>query len=207
MWYKNCMYLILILHFSCKFYHMKSIKSALKNVQKELFRIELIQIIDRDHSLAKLSKVVDWDRLEEVFSSTYCPDNGRPAISTWLMVAPHYLKYTHNLSDEDVVVGWAENPYWQYFSGMKYFEHKVPIHPSSMLFPPSTPRTLYINSALVAHSEVSVIPCQHIYLNLSRSGSKPMSGIQTHFYQHQHCRNLDKDTHNRGQRRSWWKAE
>ena len=61
---------------------MKSIKSALKNVQKELFRIELIQIIDRDHSLAKLSKVVDWDRLEEVFSSTYCPDNGRPAIST-----------------------------------------------------------------------------------------------------------------------------
>jgi IS5 family transposase len=111
---------------------MKPIESALKNVQKELFRIELIQIIDRGHSLAKLSKVVDWDRLEEVFGSTYCPDNGRPAISTRLMVALHYLKYTHNLSDEDVVVGWVENPYWQYFSGMKYFEHKVPIHPSSM---------------------------------------------------------------------------
>ena len=48
------------------------------------------------------------------------------------MVALHYFKYTHNLSDEDVVSGWAENPYWQYFSGMKYFEHKLPIHPSSM---------------------------------------------------------------------------
>ena len=48
------------------------------------------------------------------------------------MVALHYLKYTHNLSDDDVVAGWVENPYWQYFSGMKWFEHKIPIHPSSM---------------------------------------------------------------------------
>ncbi len=27
-----------------------------------------------------------------------------------------YLKYTRNLSDEEVVEGWVENPYWwQYF--------------------------------------------------------------------------------------------
>lgn len=111
---------------------MKPCKSACKNRQKELFRVELNQIVDSGHSLAKLANVVDWDRLEEVFGSTYCPDNGRPAISTRLMVALHYLKYTHNLSDDDVVAGWVENPYWQYFSGMKYFEHKMPIHPSSM---------------------------------------------------------------------------
>jgi IS5 family transposase len=48
------------------------------------------------------------------------------------MVALHYLKYTHNLSDEDVVATWVENPYWQYFSGMKWFEHKLPINASSM---------------------------------------------------------------------------
>jgi IS5 family transposase len=111
---------------------MKPRKSAYKNRQKDLFRVELMQIIDLGHSLAKLAKVVNWDRLEEVFGSTYCPDNGRPAISTRLMVALHYLKYTHNLSDEDVVAGWVENPYWQHFSGMQHFEHKVPIHPSSM---------------------------------------------------------------------------
>ena len=111
---------------------MKPKKSANKNRQKDLFRIELLQIIDSTHSLVKLADVVDWNRLEEVFGSTYCPDNGRPAISTRLMVALHYLKYTHNLSDDDVVTGWVENPYWQHFSGMKWFEHKLPIHPSSM---------------------------------------------------------------------------
>jgi IS5 family transposase len=48
------------------------------------------------------------------------------------MVALHYLKYRHDLSDEDVVACWVENPYWQHFSGMKYFQHRAPIDPSSM---------------------------------------------------------------------------
>jgi IS5 family transposase len=111
---------------------MKPKRPANKNRQRELFRVELIQIIDPNHSLVKLAGAVDWDRLDEVFGSTYCPDNGRPAISTRLMVALHYLKYTHNISDDDVVAGWVENPYWQFISGMKWFEHKMPIHPSSM---------------------------------------------------------------------------
>ena len=34
----------------------------------------------------------------------------RPGISTRLMVALHYLKYQQDLSDEDVVVLWVENP-------------------------------------------------------------------------------------------------
>jgi IS5 family transposase len=33
------------------------------------------------------------------------------------MVALHYLKYQHDLSDEVVVASWVENPYWQHFSG------------------------------------------------------------------------------------------
>lgn len=49
------------------------------------------------------------------------------------MIALHYFKYTFDLSDEDVLGGWVEKPYWQYFSGMKHFEHKLPIHPSSMI--------------------------------------------------------------------------
>ena len=48
------------------------------------------------------------------------------------MVSLHYLKYMYNLSDEDVVAEWVENPYWQHLSGMKFFEHELPINPSSM---------------------------------------------------------------------------
>ena len=111
---------------------MKPKKSPQRNRQQDLFRSELAHMIDPNHPLVKLSKAVDWKRLEEVFGETYCPDNGRPAISTRLMVALHYLKYTYDLSDEDTVQGWLENPYWQFLSGMKFFQHKLPIHPSSM---------------------------------------------------------------------------
>ena len=111
---------------------MKPKKSPVHERQGNLFRVELSRIIDRGHGLVKLAEAVDWHRLDEMFGSTYCPDNGRPGVSTRLMVALHYLKYTHNLSDEEVVACWVENPYWQYFSGMKWFEHEVPIDPSSM---------------------------------------------------------------------------
>jgi IS5 family transposase len=111
---------------------MKPKSPSIKERQGELFRVELTGVIDLSHSMVKLAKAVDWGRLEEVFGETYCADNGRPGVSTRLMVALHYLKYTYNLSDEDVLEGWVENPYWQHLSGMKYFEHRLPIDPSSM---------------------------------------------------------------------------
>ncbi len=48
------------------------------------------------------------------------------------MVALHYLKYQHDLSDENVVAHWLENPYWQHFSGERYFQHRLPVDASSM---------------------------------------------------------------------------
>jgi IS5 family transposase len=117
---------------SLQILHMKPKQSPHRNRQHDLFRSELAQIIDLRHPLVKLSQTVDWDRLDELFGSTFCPDQGRPAISTRLMVSLHYLKYMHNLSDEDVVSGWVENPYWQYLSGMKFFQHGFPIDPSTM---------------------------------------------------------------------------
>jgi IS5 family transposase len=62
----------------------------------------------------------------------FCADNGRAACPVRLMVGLHYLKHTFDLSDEDTVAQWVENPYWQYFCGGKFFEHRLPINPSSM---------------------------------------------------------------------------
>jgi hypothetical protein len=48
------------------------------------------------------------------------------------MAGLHYLKHAFGLSDEAVVKGWVENPYWQYFCGEEYFQHRLPIDPSQM---------------------------------------------------------------------------
>lgn len=57
---------------------------------------------------------------------------GAPGISSWLTVAPYYLKYQHDPSDENMVAHWVENSYWQHFSGQRFFQHRVSIDASSM---------------------------------------------------------------------------
>ena len=100
--------------------------------QRELLEIDLEQLIDMSHPLVRLGLSIDWQSFEQTLGSTYHPSQGAPGISTRLMVALHYLKYQQDLSDDDVVAVWVENPYWQHFSGMRYFQHRMPIDPSSM---------------------------------------------------------------------------
>jgi IS5 family transposase len=107
-------------------------KSEPKQPQRELFQVDLEHLIDLHHPLAELARQIDWSRFDRQFGGSYHASLGAPGISTRLMVALHYLKYQHDLSDEDVVFAWVENPYMQYFSGERYFRHSMPIDPSSM---------------------------------------------------------------------------
>lgn len=102
-----------------------------RDPQLDLFKTELNRIVNGQHPLVKLAHQIDWKIFDEKFEAHFS-DEGRPAIATRLMVALHYLKYTHNLSDEETVALWVENPYWQYFSGRQHFEYRLPIEPSSM---------------------------------------------------------------------------
>jgi transposase, IS5 family len=95
-------------------------------------RTRLANLLDASHPMVKLARGIDWHGFDEHFGAYYARGKGRPAISTRLMVSLHYLKYTNDLSDEAVLRGWVENPYWQYLSGMEFFCHEAPIDPSSM---------------------------------------------------------------------------
>jgi IS5 family transposase len=101
-------------------------------LQGELFKTRLSKIVNLGHALCRLAGVIEWAEFDKTFGELYCPDQGRPAKPTRLMVGLQYLKYTFNLSDEEVVARWVENPYWQYFCGGEYFEHSPPIDPSLM---------------------------------------------------------------------------
>jgi IS5 family transposase len=95
-------------------------------------KTRLANLVNERHPLVRLAQQIDWRSFDEHFGTYYSEGKGRPATSTRLMVSLHYLKYTHDLSDESVLRGWVENPYWQYLSGMEHFCHEVPIDPSSM---------------------------------------------------------------------------
>jgi IS5 family transposase len=103
-----------------------------KSLQAELFKTPLNKIVDTTHPLCVLGAKIKWPEFDKTFGPLYSEGKGRPAIPTRLMVGLHYLKHTYNLSDEEVVSRWLENPYWQYFCGNDYFEHDFPIDASSM---------------------------------------------------------------------------
>ena len=107
-------------------------KKRVHSPQRELFRVELAMLVDAEHPLVKLGGKIDWAGFEVLLGTTYHATQGAPGVDTRLMVALHYLKYQHDLSDEAAVARWVENPYWQHFSGRQFFEHELPIDPSSM---------------------------------------------------------------------------
>ena len=111
---------------------MRPKKSEIQDGQAQLFRVELVKVINLRHPLVRLAEQIDWGRFEKALAGGFSEVNGAPAKPVRLMVGLHYLKHAFNLSDERTVEVWIENPYWQHFCGMKYFTHEPPIDPSLM---------------------------------------------------------------------------
>lgn len=100
--------------------------------QQILFIAQLKHIPDHNHPLSKLATVIDWFQLERAFGRFYSPDQDRPGNPIRPMVGLHYLKHNFDLSDEQVVTRWVENPYRQCFCGEKHFQHQLPVELSLM---------------------------------------------------------------------------
>jgi IS5 family transposase len=101
--------------------------------QTDLLQGDLEFLIDLNHELCLLSERINWAKFEEEFAGYFPVNCGAPALPARLVVGVLYLKHAFNLSDEAVVAMWKENPYWQYFCGMQYFQHELPFHPTSLI--------------------------------------------------------------------------
>jgi transposase, IS5 family len=100
--------------------------------QNDLFKARLDQIIDLGHELVLLARTIDWAFLEAAFGTVHSDVPGQPPLPVRLMAGLAILKHTYNLSDEALAARWVENPYFQYFCGEEFFQHKAPFDRSSM---------------------------------------------------------------------------
>lgn len=118
----------------------------------DFFRARLDAMIDLKHQLAVLATRLRWAAIEAAvapklarqalpakrargedllgaydveFGGGVSPA-GRPRLPIRLMASLLYLKNSFNLSDEELVERWAENVVWQFFSGMDYYEPRLP---------------------------------------------------------------------------------
>lgn len=100
--------------------------------QTDLLRSRLDAIIDMGHPLVKLARTIDWSFLEQRFGAVYEDRPGRPPLPTRLMAGLAILKHTYDLSDEVLCERWVENPYYQFFCGEEFFQHRLVFDRSSL---------------------------------------------------------------------------
>jgi len=82
-------------------------------------------MLDTNDPLVALAESIDWHFFDKTFS-VYYSDEGRQAKPICLMVGVLLLKQIENLSDENVVLQWKRNPYYQYFCGMHEYVPALP---------------------------------------------------------------------------------
>ncbi len=100
--------------------------------QEDLFRSRLDQIINMNHELVRLGRQIDWRLIGGKLGEVYTDEPGQPPLPTRLMAGMAILKHMHDLSDEEVLLRWVENPYFQHFCGEEFFRHAPPFDRSSM---------------------------------------------------------------------------
>ena len=119
----------------------------------DFFGSRIDVMFNMNDTLAVLATRLPWRQLEEAVATKFGHQNrtgeilkaqdmfgttetvigagrcnaGRPKLPIRLMASRLYLKHRFNVSDEELVVRWSENIVWQYFSGMDYYEHRLPL--------------------------------------------------------------------------------
>jgi len=82
----------------------------------------------------KLSELIPWELVEELYTSQLHCDFGAPAHSARMAFGSLLIKERLRLSDEETVAQITENPYLQYFIGLKEFQKDAPFDPSQLVY-------------------------------------------------------------------------
>jgi IS5 family transposase len=89
--------------------------------------------LDPENRWVKKSEIINWDKIEDKYAYLYCDNNGARAKLIRTALAALIIKQEEGFSDEGTVQNIQENPYMQYFCGIKEFSIEKPFAPSLMV--------------------------------------------------------------------------
>jgi len=87
--------------------------------------------MDKNNHWVKLSACIPWDELSNTYYQSFNASTGHPAKAG--RVGAVIIKHRLKLSDEETVAQIQENPYLQYFCGLKGFSIQAPFAPSLLV--------------------------------------------------------------------------
>lgn len=86
--------------------------------------------LSKENRWIKLAYLLPWDELVAVYVKSMSQKMGRKAIDPRVAIGTLIIKHIKRMTDEDTTEDIRENPYLQYFLGLKAYSYKQPFTPS-----------------------------------------------------------------------------
>lgn len=94
------------------------------------FKTPFERDLDGENRWVKLGECVPWDELAQAYYRKMSSGMGRPAKDARLVIGAVIVKHKLCLSDEETIEQIRENPYLQYFVGLKEYQSEAPFVPT-----------------------------------------------------------------------------
>lgn len=114
---------------------MKMYRKAERNqLTLEEFSLPFGGRLSADNRWVKLSKLMPWELIEDQYALAFDEDvtDGRPPIEARMLYGAEWIKEQENLTDERALDHITENPYMQYFLGLREFRQERLFDPSNL---------------------------------------------------------------------------
>lgn len=86
--------------------------------------------LNSENRWVKEAALIPWNPIAEIYYSKMCSNFGAPAKDARIVTGAIIIKSKFNLSDEETAEQIRENPYFQFFLGLKEYTDKYVFHPS-----------------------------------------------------------------------------
>ena len=86
--------------------------------------------LDKNNRWVKDAMLIPWNELAHIYYSKMCSNFGAPAKDARIVIGAIVIKHKLNLSDEETAEMIRENPYMQFFLGLKGYSDSYVFHPS-----------------------------------------------------------------------------
>jgi hypothetical protein len=96
----------------------------------EQFKTPFQTSLRSDNRWVKLAEKVPWDKFASIYISRMNKGFGRPGISPRMVLGALIIKHKEKLDDRGVIEAIQENPYMQYFIGLREFDSDPIFDPS-----------------------------------------------------------------------------
>ncbi len=90
--------------------------------------------LSKDNRWVKLAEIMPWDHIEDKYASLFDSKTGNVAKPARMAIGSLIIKEKQNYTDQETVEQIKENPYLQYFIGLREFGTEAPFDPSLMTY-------------------------------------------------------------------------